>query len=271
MEAYLDRTAKQDLVTRKTSTEKTGSFTGSYAINPATGQEIPVWIADYVLMEYGTGAIMAVPAHDDRDFEFATLFGLPIVRVVCAESDDPTADVSSPFTGGDDAKLLNSGGSTTECRRSGSARSSPMLAEKAAANGGELSAARLVRISREVGVRRFRSSMATVAALCQGREGPPVVLPYSRISSLTIRGIASARHEDGTRAVSAVRAQGRRETDVSDTFLDSACISYAIRVGARRYPFDNNLTKNGCRRHLHWRKRARSAAPAVLALSRWCS
>ena len=62
-------------------------FTGAYAINPATGQPIPIWIADYVLMEYGTGAIMAVPAHDERDFAFATQFGLPIVRVLAAGGD----------------------------------------------------------------------------------------------------------------------------------------------------------------------------------------
>ena len=65
--------AKQDIVTRKTTKEKTGVFTGAYAINPATGKPIPIWIADYVLMEYGTGAIMAVPGHDERDFEFANV------------------------------------------------------------------------------------------------------------------------------------------------------------------------------------------------------
>lgn len=62
--------------------EKTGVFTGGYAINPVNGKQIPIWIADYVLMGYGTGAIMAVPAHDQRDFEFARKFGLPIVQVV---------------------------------------------------------------------------------------------------------------------------------------------------------------------------------------------
>ena len=61
-----------DLVARKkTDKEKTGVFTGGLCVNPATGEDIPVWIADYVLMEYGTGAIMAVPGHDERDFEFA--------------------------------------------------------------------------------------------------------------------------------------------------------------------------------------------------------
>ena len=82
VDAYVARAAKQDLVARKTSKEKTGVFTGAYATNPATGQPIPIWIADYVLMEYGTGAIMAVPGHDERDFEFAREYDLPIVRVV---------------------------------------------------------------------------------------------------------------------------------------------------------------------------------------------
>ena len=83
VEAYRKAAAAKDLVSRKVGErEKTGVFTGGYAINPATGQPIPVWIADYVLMEYGTGAIMAVPGHDERDFEFAQKFGLPIVRVV---------------------------------------------------------------------------------------------------------------------------------------------------------------------------------------------
>lgn len=70
--------------------EKTGVFTGGYAINPVNGAKIPIWIADYVLMGYGTGAIMAVPAHDQRDFEFARKFGLPVVQVVSAGTEDPS-------------------------------------------------------------------------------------------------------------------------------------------------------------------------------------
>ena len=62
--------------------DKTGVFTGAYAINPVNGKEVPVWISDYVLASYGTGAVMAVPAHDDRDYAFATKFGLPINRVI---------------------------------------------------------------------------------------------------------------------------------------------------------------------------------------------
>ena len=57
-------------------------FTGAYAVNPVNGEQVPIWISDYVLMGYGTGAIMAVPAHDERDFEFATKFGLPIIEVI---------------------------------------------------------------------------------------------------------------------------------------------------------------------------------------------
>jgi leucyl-tRNA synthetase len=68
----------------------TGEFTGAYGINPLTGQEIPIWIADYVLSGYGTGAIMAVPAHDSRDFAFAKHFGLPIIQVVIKEGEEPT-------------------------------------------------------------------------------------------------------------------------------------------------------------------------------------
>ena len=73
---------KSDLERTELAKEKTGVFTGAYAVNPVNGQKIPVWVADYVLWGYGTGAIMAVPAHDTRDFEFATKFGLPIVQVV---------------------------------------------------------------------------------------------------------------------------------------------------------------------------------------------
>ncbi|MCL7983191.1 MAG: class I tRNA ligase family protein, partial [marine benthic group bacterium] len=86
--AYKKATAAVDLKERKRTEgkEKTGVFTGGFALNPATGEEIPVWIADYVLMDYGTGAIMAVPAHDQRDFEFARQFGLAIRPVVAPPS-----------------------------------------------------------------------------------------------------------------------------------------------------------------------------------------
>ena len=87
--AYQDQAKRQSDIQRESVTrEKTGVFTGGYAINPASGQHIPIWIADYVLMGYGTGAIMAVPAHDQRDFEFARQYKLPIQVVIHPNGDN---------------------------------------------------------------------------------------------------------------------------------------------------------------------------------------
>ena len=96
-------------MTRKVTKEKTGVFTGAFALNPATQQPIPIWIADYVLMEYGTGAIMAVPGHDERDFEFASVFDLPIVRVVAANGVESHGALSAPYTETERVHLVNSG------------------------------------------------------------------------------------------------------------------------------------------------------------------
>lgn len=83
LETYIKEAVKKSEIDRMNDTkEKTGVFTGSYAINPASGEKVPIWVADYVLGGYGTGAIMAVPAHDERDFAFATKFQLPVVQVV---------------------------------------------------------------------------------------------------------------------------------------------------------------------------------------------
>lgn len=87
VEAYIVEAARKSEIERMNeSREKTGVFTGSYALNPATGDKIPIWLADYVLAGYGTGAIMAVPAHDERDFMFAETFHLPIKQVVAPET-----------------------------------------------------------------------------------------------------------------------------------------------------------------------------------------
>ncbi len=88
VKAYIEQAAKKsDLDRTDLAKEKTGVFSGSYAINPVNGKEIPIWIADYVLISYGTGAIMAVPAHDTRDWEFAKKFNLPIIEVLKSEVD----------------------------------------------------------------------------------------------------------------------------------------------------------------------------------------
>jgi leucyl-tRNA synthetase len=101
--AYKTQAVKKSEIQRQENKEKTGEFTGSYAVNPINGEKLPVWVADYVLMGYGTGAIMAVPAHDERDQAFAEAFNLPIVEVV-------TEDVSQPTNGhGTEGVLKNSG------------------------------------------------------------------------------------------------------------------------------------------------------------------
>jgi len=99
VEKYIDQAARKLEVDRKAATDKTGVFTGAYAIHPITQKPIPIWTADYVLMDYGTGAIMAVPGHDLRDHEFASKFGLDVVRVL--QSEEPL-----PYEG--DGQLVNS-------------------------------------------------------------------------------------------------------------------------------------------------------------------
>ena len=101
--AYQKRAAgKSDLERTDLAKDKSGVFTGSYALNPVNGQRVPVWIADYVLMGYGTGAIMAVPAHDERDHEFAVRYSLPIIQVI----DAGEASTALPYTG--DGRLVRS-------------------------------------------------------------------------------------------------------------------------------------------------------------------
>jgi leucyl-tRNA synthetase len=103
LKAYVNAARNKSDVDRMAGAEKdkTGVFTGLHCVNPATGEKIPVWTADYVLMGYGTGAIMAVPAHDERDWEFAGKFGLPIVEVVAPVGDRRGADVRERHFSGD--------------------------------------------------------------------------------------------------------------------------------------------------------------------------
>ncbi len=89
VDAYVERARSRSELTRQSDKEKTGVWTGGYAVNPVNGENVPIWIADYVLMGYGTGAIMAVPGHDERDFEFAKRFDIPIVQVVSEDGQVP--------------------------------------------------------------------------------------------------------------------------------------------------------------------------------------
>jgi leucyl-tRNA synthetase len=99
VEAYKDEAKKQTDIERQSITrDKTGVFTGSYAINPINGREVPIWVADYVLNTYGTGAVMAVPAHDDRDFAFATKYNLPIEKVIASKANVCESGDNLPYT-----------------------------------------------------------------------------------------------------------------------------------------------------------------------------
>jgi len=246
--AYRERSAKQDIVTRKVNKEKTGVFTGSFAINPATRRPIPIWVADYVLMEYGTGAIMAVPGHDERDFEFATVFDLPIVRVVAsAGSSHPHAPLDAPFIESENVHVVNSGTfdgmSVADAKRE-------IIAWLAANNH----ARRVVNyrlhdwcISRQ---RYWGPPIPIIyCEKCGTVPVPesdlPVVLPYVEDFKPDDTGVSPlARAELWYRVTCPTcGGQARRETDVSDTFLDSAW--YFLRYPSTDFddvPFDPSLT-----------------------------
>ena len=245
---YLERTKRQDLVTRKTSTDKTGVFTGSYAVNPATGNQIPIWISDYVLMEYGTGAIMGVPGHDERDFEFATKFELPIVRVVCGEREDANTPLHEAFVECESGTMVNSGifdGYRVEAAKKA-------IVEYLARNG---SAKPVVNyrlhdwcISRQ----RYWGPPIPIIYCDDCGTVPvpdkdlPVVLPFIEDFKPDDSGVSPlARHEEWYRvACPKCGKTGRRETDVSDNFLDNSW--YFLRypsVGHDDVPFEKNVTK----------------------------
>ncbi len=106
VEKYCYEASTKSSVDRMTNKEKTGVFTGSYCINPVNGNRVPIWVADYVLADYGTGAIMCVPAHDERDFEFAKKFDLPIVQVIRPEGEEEK-ELTEAYVG--DGIIVNSG------------------------------------------------------------------------------------------------------------------------------------------------------------------
>ena len=239
VEAYRRAAASKDLVSRKVGDrEKTGVFTGGYAVNPATGQPIPVWVADYVLMEYGTGAIMAVPGHDERDFEFARKFGLEIVRVVApapassrAERGILPAEADAPARRGLHRQrkrppgqlgpVRRPAGARSKARRHRLARGARARARPSCATGSTTGASP----ASATGARRSRSSTATSTARCRCRRRT-CRLSCPRIEDFAPddSGISPlARYEKWYHVPCPVCGKrARRETDVSDTFLDSA-------------------------------------------------
>ena len=254
--AYVERATKMDLVARRTEKEKTGVFTGSYATNPATKEPIPIWIADYVLMDYGTGAIMAVPGHDERDFEFARKFTLPIVRVVAGEGDDANAPLDAAQVDTAGARLVNSGQFDGLAVEEAKTRIIDWLVTQVHGdNGGEPVAKRVVNyrlhdwcISRQ----RYWGPPIPVIYCdkCGVQQVPekdlPVLLPYIEDFRPDDTGVSPlARHEEWYRVpCPECGAMARRETDVSDTFLDSAW--YFLRYPStdiEDHPFDADRTR----------------------------
>ena len=142
VEAYVEAARNaSDIERQSTEPEKTGVFTGGHAVNPLNGEKVPIWVADYVLMTYGTGAIMAVPAHDERDFAFARRFKLEI-RPVISPSGEPVDQLDEPYMG--EGTLVNSGRfDGLHAPSPQSRRSTPTSGPRAGGADGRLPPARL--------------------------------------------------------------------------------------------------------------------------------
>ncbi|HVX40971.1 MAG TPA: leucine--tRNA ligase [Gemmatimonadaceae bacterium] len=249
VDEYKRRAAKQDIVSRKVSKEKTGVFTGSFAVNPATGQPIPIWIADYVLMEYGTGAIMAVPGHDERDFEFAKVFDLPIVRVVAARgSHDLRPPADEAFVETEHVHTVNSGQfdglEVAEAKR--------QIVEWLAARGHARGVVNYRLHDWCISRQRYWGPpipiiyCETCGTVPVPEKDLPVELPYVEDFKPDDTGISPLARVESWYRVPCPNCGGeaRRETDVSDTFLDSAW--YFLRYPSTDFdavPFDPALTK----------------------------
>ncbi len=247
VQAYRDRAKRTDLVSRqKADQEKTGVFTGGLCTNPATGQDIPIWIADYVLMEYGTGAIMAVPGHDERDFEFAEAFSLPVVRVVAGPDQGPDTPLAEAYTG--DGVLVNSGDFDGLPVEEAKDRISTWLEEKGAGRTEVTYRLHDWCISRQ---RYWGPPIPIVhcgecGAVPVPEEELPVVLPKVADFKPDADGVSPlARVEEWYRTdCPSCGGEARRETDVSDTFLDSAWYFFRYPSTDRHdAPFDQELTR----------------------------
>ncbi len=221
---YRERVAKMDVVSRRAVKEKTGVFTGAYAMNPASGARIPIWIADYVLAEYGTGAIMAVPAHDQRDFEFAQVFNLPIVRVIAAEGETADTPLEAAYDG--PGRLVHSGQFDGADAEAGKRAITEWLALRGAG------AARVEYRLHDWCISRQRYWGPPIPMIyCDAcgivpvpEAALPVVLPDIEDFRPDASGVAPLARVRSFYEVACPQCgrRGRRETDVSDNFLDSA-------------------------------------------------
>jgi leucyl-tRNA synthetase len=220
--SYIRHTAARSAVERETK-EKDGVFTGRYAINPVNGEPIPIWVADYVLMEYGTGAIMAVPAHDERDHAFAERYGLDVRQVVAP------ADGAGPENGAfvahtENEVLVNSGEFTGLAAPEGKRAITAWLAER------ELGEATIGYRLRDWLLSRQRYWGCPIPVVhCDAcgivpvpDDQLPVVLPD--VEDYTPKGRSPLAAAEDWVATTCPSCSGpaRRETDTMDTFVDSS-------------------------------------------------
>jgi leucyl-tRNA synthetase len=212
-----------DIERQATDREKTGVFLGRYAINPVNGERIPVWAADYVLPDYGTGAIMAVPAHDQRDLDFARKFGLPVRLVVDTGLPDPAqTGLATPGEG----SLVNSGPLDGLAKHEAIDRITSILAEREQGQAAVSYRLRDWLVSRQ----RFWGAPIPIV-YCDGcgevpvpDEQLPVVLPDLRGQDLAPKGaspLAAATDWVNTECPKC-GGPAKRDTDTMDTFVDSS-------------------------------------------------
>jgi leucyl-tRNA synthetase len=225
VDRYREDVAKRDVVDRKkVEKEKSGVFTGGYCVNPVNDARIPIWIADYVLMDYGTGAIMAVPGHDERDFEFAQRFALPIVRVIAAPGETAATPLAEAYDG--DGTLVNSGRFDGRSVADGKRAIVESLADRGVAEAKVNYRLHDWCVSRQ---RYWGPPIPIIYCETHGavpvpEADLPVILPRVEDFKPDDSGISPlARVREWYETTCPVcGGPARRETDVSDTFLDSA-------------------------------------------------
>jgi leucyl-tRNA synthetase len=234
-EAYLAQVRKlTDIERQSTDREKTGVFLGVHAINPVNGERIPVWAADYVLPDYGTGAIMAVPAHDQRDLDFARKFGLPVRIVVATDAPDPAQ--TGIATAGD-GLLVNSGPLDGLSKAPAIARIIEILGERGLGEAAISYRLRDWLVSRQ----RFWGTPIPIIHCPSCGEVPvpedqlPVVLPDLRGSDLSPKGVSPLAADEDWVNVECPKCgtPAKRDTDTMDTFVDSSW--YQFRYCSPRY------------------------------------
>jgi len=234
-EAYLADVRKlTDIERQSTDREKTGVFLGVYAVNPVNGERIPMWAADYVLPDYGTGAIMAVPAHDQRDLDFARKFGLPVQVVVATDQPDPAA--SGAATPGDGV-LVNSGPLDGLSKREAIDRIIEILSGKGLGKAAVNYRLRDWLLSRQ----RFWGTPIPIIHCPSCGEVPvpedqlPVELPDLRGADLAPKGVSPLAAATDWVNVQCPKCDGpaKRDTDTMDTFVDSSW--YQFRFCSPRY------------------------------------